>query len=229
MNVRSHQKELIDQGAAYYTESEYFDCLKHLGKIGRFLGGNRATLSAFKQLKKPPTSILEVGCGGGDFTRILAHTYPKSHVVGIDFSEPAITYAKQQPANKKFPHLVFEVPPTLELNIPEKTVDVITATLVCHHMSEEELIEFLKRAKSSANHAIIINDLHRSHLAYGCFHLISRFFFPNRLIIHDGLLSIQRGFTKKEWVYYLEKAGFQKKQYQIKWKWAFRWIILITI
>lgn len=229
MNIRSAQKELIDLGEPSYTESEYLDCLKHLGRIGRFLGGDRATLSAFNTLKKAPCSILDVGCGGGDFARVLAHRFPKTDVTGIDFSGSAIGYAKRHPANGKYPRLAFEVPRTLELNIPAKSVDVITATLVCHHMSDSEVVDFLKRAKNSAAQAIIINDLHRSRLAYSCFNVISRLFFPNRLIIHDGLISITRGFTKNDWVDYLQKAGFKKEEYRIQWKWAFRWIIIVTL
>jgi hypothetical protein len=34
-----------------------------------------------------------------------------------------------------------------------------------------------------------------------------------------------RGFRRKEWIRIFETAGI--KNYQIRWKWAFRWQIII--
>lgn len=225
MKFRSEKKELIDLGSEFYTAQEYDDCLKKLGDVGRFLGGNSAGLSAFNQLKIKPQSILDVGCGGGYFTNILAKKFPQAKVTGIDYSSKAIEHAKKHNS----PNLSFHVPTTLELNIPEKSVDIITATLVCHHMNDTELIDFLKRAKTSARKKVIINDLHRHPIAYFFYGLIAPILFRNRLITHDGLISIKRSFTKNEWVSYLKKAGFNKDQYTIKWKFPFRWIITINL
>ncbi len=224
MRIRSDEKEWIDLGFEYYTLDEYHDCLRKLGQVGKLLGGNSACLSAFDALKEAPKSILDVGCGGGAFTRILAKKYPEAIVTGIDFSKHAVEYAKDQ---QNSPNLKFEVPKTLELNGEPKSFDVLTATLVCHHMSDLELIDFLKRAASIAKKAIILNDLHRNKIAYFSYYLLNHILFQNRLIHHDGLISIKRSFIKSEWIKYLEKAGFNKNQYTIKWKFPFRWIITI--
>lgn len=226
MQKRSEEKEWIDLGFEYYTLDEYHDCLKQLGQVGKLLGGNKACLSAFNSLKENPKSILDVGCGGGSFTRILAKKYLKAQITGIDFSKSAIEYAKSQknPSNIKF-----EVPETLELNAEPKSFDVVTATLVCHHMNDAQLIEFLKRAKKVAKKAIILNDLHRHSLAYFSYYFLNSLLFHNRLIHHDGLISIKRSFIKSDWISYLEKAGFTPDQYTIKWKFPFRWIITIKL
>ena len=226
MKKRSYEKELIDLGDDFYTKEEYEDCLKQLGRVGKWLLGNRAALYAFNQLDKSPKSILDVGCGGGNFTRLLALKYSTATVTGIDFSEKAICYANKQLSKIPIENLKFEVPNTLELEKPSKSVDLITATLVCHHMNDDELIDFLKRAKEVATQKIIINDLHRHPLAYLSYLLIAPLAFQNRLITHDGLLSVKRSFIKKEWVSYLKKAGIEN--YTIKWKFPFRWIITIT-
>lgn len=228
MRSRSQEKEYIDLGSEFYTKEEYRDCLKKLGSVGRLLGGNLATLSAFKKLKHEPTTILDVGCGGGDFTRLLAKKYPQAEVVGIDYSKAAIEYAKEQPQNVKLPNLTFKVPDTLELNAPLKSFDVVTATLVCHHMTDQELVDFLVRAANVARKAIILNDLHRHPLAYLSYFILNPILFRNRLITHDGLLSIKRSFTRSDWISYLHKAGFKEYQYTIKWKFPFRWIITIN-
>lgn len=72
---------------------------------------------------------------------------------------------------------------------------------------------------------IIVNDLHRSRLAYQLFEIICFLFGLNRMSSQDGLVSILRGFKKNE----LEgfSSTLKLKNYTIQWKWAFRyqWII----
>lgn len=225
---RSSQLELIDLGSSYYTKQEYEDCLLKLDRIGRFLGGDKASFWAFDRLKKSPTSIIDVGCGGGFFTRRLSERYPQARVMGTDLSTEAIAFADQKNKQKTpSTNISFTIPAQPELDLPEKSVDVVTCTLVCHHLQDQDIIEFLRRSYKIAKQAIIINDLHRHPLARLGFAALAPVFFPNRLIFHDGLLSIQRSFTRKEWVNYLEQAGIPAACYSITWHWPFRWIVLI--
>lgn len=216
---RSTLPEIIDLGPSYYSPSEYEECLAKLDLIGKWLGGDRATFSALKNLK--PRSILEVGCGGGFFTAKLAQKFPQAKVVGIDLNPQAIALAKKQ---HRAPNLSFELRTEENLNEPPKSYEIVLATLVCHHLSDENLISFLASAARIARKKVIVNDLHRHPLAYHLFRLITPLF-QNRLIQHDGLLSIQRGFTKKELTTLLSQSGISR--YSLKWKWAFRWLLEI--
>lgn len=220
---RSDQLEWIDLGEQYYTREEYIDCLEELGKIGEKLGGDRATMKAVAQLEEPLKNVLEVGCGGGHFLKKFSLKSPKTDFLGIDLDPVAISCAKKYEGQK----LSFSLQEKKELSFPNKTFDLVTATLVCHHMKEEELVVFLKQAVGISRKAIIINDLHRFRLARVCFWLACRFQFRNRLIRHDGMISIQRGFIKKEWQELLHQAGIPPSHYTIKWNWPFRWIVSI--
>jgi len=230
MKKRSYQPELMDLGPSHYTHEEYVDCLEKLGVIGKILGGNRATRKAFAQLSPAPTSILDVGCGNGSNTLEIARLYPHARVVGIDIAPEAIIAAKSYKTayetkhNIKLPNLSFELRTNPTLSEPAKGFDVVTATLLCHHLNDHELVDFFKAAHSIARQAVIINDLHRHPLAYALFWLVSPLF-NNRLIRYDGLLSIKRSFTRKELISYLEVAGIAPDAYSITWYWAFRWII----
>ena len=93
---RSCEKEYIDIGSSCYTLEEYSHSLHQLSRIGHWLGGDTATFSAFDQLDQAPSSILDVGCGGGRFTRKLAEYYPQAQVRGIDISPEAIEYANEK-------------------------------------------------------------------------------------------------------------------------------------
>ena len=99
------------------------------------------------------------------------------------------------------------------------------ATLVCHHMQDATLIDFLKKACSIAKRKVILNDLHRHPLALWGFQALAPLFFRNRLIQHDGPLSVRRAFTREDWKRYLTAAGISPDRYTIRWQWAFRWIV----
>lgn len=228
LSQRSHQLEWMDLGEGYYTPAEYRDCLYQLDRIGRFLGGDQATFWALNKLPVLPQSILDVGCGGGLFTLRLASRYPHAQIVGMDISPDAIAFAQDrlnahQPA---LPNVQFFVPdsPQLDETAP---FDVVMSTLVCHHLSDQELVSFIQQACRVAKQAIILNDLHRHPLASIGFAAVAPLFFRNRMIWHDGLLSIRRSFTRREWKNILTAAGIDERDYTLSWHWAFRWIVVI--
>ncbi len=226
---RSFQKEFIDLGPPYYTSEEYRECLYQLDRIGRFLGGDRATFHAFDQLESPPTSILDIGCGGGLFTMRLAQRYPQAQVVGIDLSSEAIAFAQEHVKRSSSPlsNLRFFHSSVDEIPEGPHPFDVVTSTLVCHHLSDEELVLFLKQAVCLAKQRVILNDLHRHVLATVGFSFLAPLFFRNRLIWHDGLLSIRRAFKREDWQALLKAAGIRENDYRIERFFPFRWIISI--
>ena len=95
MKNRSDRLELMDLGPDHYSEEEYADCLKKIGRINKFLGGDRVSMRAFGRLSVAPDSILDVGCGGGLFAIQLAQRYPDTLVVGMGIDPDAIRIAWQ--------------------------------------------------------------------------------------------------------------------------------------
>lgn len=226
---RSHELEWMDLGKEYYTPSQYRDCLYQLDRIGRFLGGDAATFWALKQLSHPPQSILDVGCGGGLFTLRLAKHYPQAQVMGVDISEEAITFAKERLNEEQPPlkNVEFHIhSPKLD---ERKCFDVVMATLVCHHLSDQKLVSFIQQACKMAKQTVIFNDLHRHPLAALGFAAMVPFLFPNRMIWHDGLLSIRRSLTRHDWINVLKAAKIDESCYTLTWHWAFRWIVMIDV
>jgi 2-polyprenyl-3-methyl-5-hydroxy-6-metoxy-1,4-benzoquinol methylase len=229
MSRRSTTLELIDKGPSYYTPDEYDDCLQQLDRIGHLLGGDRATFTAMDSLGFTPQSILDVGCGGGLFAIKLAKRYPHSHIVGIDISAEAIAFAnKQQAIALPIPNNVsFIKIDQPQLDYSANSFDLVMSTLMCHHLTDHEIVAFLQQAYVVAKEAVILNDLHRHWLATAAYALVAPIFFRNRLTICDGLLSIRRSFTRKEWIAYLDAAGIPAQEVTISWHWVFRWIVVI--
>jgi 2-polyprenyl-3-methyl-5-hydroxy-6-metoxy-1,4-benzoquinol methylase len=230
LSRRSHQPEWMDLGEGYYTPEVYRDCLYKLDRIGRFLGGDHATFWTLKQLSVLPSSILDVGCGGGLFTLRLANRYPQAQVVGIDICHEAIAFAQEhlKQYHPSLSNVQFFVPPSPLLD-ESSSFDVVMATLVCHHLSDQELISFLQQACRTAQQAVILNDLHRHPLATVGFAALVPLFFCNRMIWHDGLLSIRRSFTRQDWKVFLKAAAIDERYYHITWHWPFRWIVTIDV
>lgn len=229
MKERSNEQELIDIGPTQYSLEEYEECLKQLGRIGKFLGGDRATFHAIDRMIQPPQTILDVGCGGGAFTMELAKRYPQARVTGMDISEQAISYANKQLANQPaLTNLSFQLADKPTLDYSPHQFDLVTATLVCHHLTDEELITFLRQSVHVAKSAVILNDLHRHPMASAGFAIIAPLLFRNRLIWHDGLLSIKRSFKRSDWMRYLKAADIDPKRVSLTWHWPFRWIFSIN-
>lgn len=222
---RSQKKELIDMGPDYYTQDEYLECLQKLFLVNKLLGFFRSTKKILKQFRKT-SSLLDIGCGDGLFILHLSKKFPDMQMLGIDISASAIKAAEQSlKLWKSSTRVSFKLQEKPQLNLSEKSVDIILATLVCHHLSDEELIIFLQHIYLAATNTVIINDLHRHPLAYWSYRFLSPLLFRNRLITHDGLISIQRGFTRAEWKLLLKKAGIH--HYELRWCFPFRWKLIL--
>lgn len=224
---RSTEPELLDLGNAHYSQNEYTSCLRYLQKINVLLGGFRATKRALNSLDRPPDSILEIGCGGGYLCQRMHRWFPNASILGVDISDAAIAHAKSHLPDSDRKRVIFEEQESKKLKYPDNSFDVVTTMLVCHHMTDDELIFFLQESYRICKKAVVINDLQRHLLAYLSFSCIAPILFPNRLIWHDGRLSIRRSFRQEDWVLLLEKAGFAKDQYALKWNPAFRWTLTI--
>ena len=228
MKQRSQEKELMDLGPAFYTPEEYADCLKILFKVSRVFGFFNHTVRLLRRFPAN-ASLVDVGCGGGLFLLNLSKYYPQMNLRGIDVSETAIALAhnelqrwKKKKAGIK---LDFELQRHMALELPKLSVDLVLTTLVCHHIDQDDLIIFLQTAYHAARKAVIINDLHRHALAYWFYKHLSPWLFRNRLITHDGLVSIQRSFTRMEWHAILRQANINN--YRIKWCFPFRWSVIL--
>jgi 2-polyprenyl-3-methyl-5-hydroxy-6-metoxy-1,4-benzoquinol methylase len=217
---RSTEKELIDLGPNYYTQTEYQQCMQKLFTVNKCLGFFKTTVRLLKKLKNVH-SVMDVGCGSGEFLLELSRYFPTFQLKGVDISSEAIQLAQEKLNTTAQSNVHFELQTGA---LKQNSVDIIITTLVCHHLEDQELILFLCELFNAARSVVIINDLHRHVIAYYLYRLISPIF-RNRLITHDGLISIKRGFIKQDWQMLLKQAKIHS--YQIQWKFPFRWSLVL--
>ncbi|ARV09768.1 methyltransferase [Winogradskyella sp. PC-19] len=225
---RSNKTEIMDD---FSMKGELLrDTLDKLGNINKWLGGNRVTLSGIKRLlkEKPKDkiyNIIDLGCGHGDILRLIADFGRKEgykfKLIGIDANQDAIDYATELSID--YPELVFENKDIFSEDFQKMDYDIALATLFLHHFKTDELEVLLKQLASKAKLGLVINDLHRSEVAYGLFKLLS-LVISNQMIIDDGLTSILRAFKRKDLENLNQKLNLKS---EIRWKWAFRYQWLI--
>jgi 2-polyprenyl-3-methyl-5-hydroxy-6-metoxy-1,4-benzoquinol methylase len=224
-SVRSYCKELLDSNDIPF--GDIAENMKELDFINTHLGGHSITIKGFKKLidTRNTISVCEIGCGGGDNLNTLSKFCKKNKIkaafTGIDINGDCIAFAKER---SRIDEVNFIVSDYKLIDFGNKP-DIIFSSLFCHHFTDEELVTMLQWMKNNSTAGFFINDLHRHPVAYNFIKYATRFFSKSYLVKNDAPLSVLRGFKKNEWKNIFKKAGIS--DYEIQWKWAFRYLIIV--
>ncbi len=224
-SLRSHLPELLDRPDIPAADIERN--LYELEVINRWLGGHTITLSGFNSLasKQQNITVCEIGCGGGDnllaIQKNAGSGQASLHCIGIDLNPDCIQVA-QNAVWKKLPKLI--ISDYRQVAFDPKP-DILFSSLFCHHFTEEQLIYMFRWMRTHARNGFFINDLHRHPVAYYAIRILTTIFSRSYLVKNDAPLSVLRGFKRKELKIILDKAGIPN--YTIRWKWAYRWLVIV--
>ncbi len=226
---RSYQKELLD--AEHIPKQLLWQNLKELEFINTYLGGHQITRNALQHLlsffkQKSTVTVADIGCGGGDSLKALHHWFDskkiKAQIIGIDLKPDCIEYATNN--CKDIGQILLLCDDFRNVFSTHQKIDIVHASLFCHHFTEKEIIDFIKICKAFGA-IFIINDLERNAIAYFSIQWLTKLFSRSPLVKHDAPLSVLRGFKKTEWKAILAEA--QINNYSLKNKWAFRHQLII--
>ncbi len=224
---RSARPELMDDPVVDREELE--GALDGLAMVNSLLGGNRTSIDGVERLVEPgrlALSVLDVGSGGGDFSRRLSHWANRQgidlYAKGIDLSTQATRYARWR--SRAYRDLEFEARDFFDV-ADDSCFDIVHASLMLHHMSDEEAVQGLRKMYDISRLGVVINDLHRHPIGYLGSLVILRILSRNRLVRHDGPVSVLRGFKKDELQDLVKRAGLPEAE--ISWRPLFRWQCVI--
>jgi SAM-dependent methyltransferase len=228
---RSYQKELLDQDNIPFRD--VLRNMEELNTVNYLLGGHSITCEGIRQIMKAKARpddyewlICEIGCGNGNNLAViyewcLDHNI-KARFIGIDINPGCIASTKASKTGGKSTYITSDYQKVKFIQKP----DIIFSSLFCHHFNDEQMTDQLLWLKKNSIDGFFINDLHRHPFAFYSIRLLTMIFSRSYLVKNDAPLSVLRGFIKNDWERLMRSAGIDN--FSIKWKWAFRWLIVIV-
>jgi 2-polyprenyl-3-methyl-5-hydroxy-6-metoxy-1,4-benzoquinol methylase len=219
--VRSRQDEQMD--APDLDPAIYTKVLHDLARVNRWTFTARPVLAYMKHAagEAKRFRLLDVGFGDGDVLRAIARWAQRrgieAELVGVDLNEKSVAAARQ--ATPRELTIDYRAGDYLDQAGP---FDFVISSQVTHHMTDPQLMTFLRYMESEARRGWLICDLHRHGFAYWGFPLLARLLFVHRIVREDGRLSIARAFRPAEWRELLAEAGIPADAVRIVRRFPFR-------
>jgi SAM-dependent methyltransferase len=215
---RSSLSELMDEPCSRSTMQA---CLRDLARVNRWFLAYRPILCWLDRLHLPahsvPLRILDVGCGYGDTLRRIElwayrHAVPVE-LTGLDLNPDSIAIAAEvTPSRSRIRWVAGDVFQYRPVHLPH----LVVSSLFTHHLTDGEVIRFLRWMESNALLGWFVNDLARAAVPYHLFRWFSRAARLHPFVQHDGPVSIARAFSENDWHRLSTAAGLAITDYAVR-------------
>jgi 2-polyprenyl-3-methyl-5-hydroxy-6-metoxy-1,4-benzoquinol methylase len=172
--------------------------MRDVALSNRLFGGTRAVVREVDAaLDGAPASLslLDVGTGLGDIPRsaqaLARHRDRFLFTVGLDASHDLARESTSRVA-------AAVVADAGSLPFRDHSVDIVTCSQLLHHFSAPVAVEVVRELDRVARIRAIVSDIRRSRLAIAGLWLASFLLRFHPVSRHDGIASIQRGYTVAE-------------------------------
>lgn len=222
LTARSTASERMDTDCTDYAD--YRQCLRDLARV------NTVTLTHAPMLAwleretagRSAFSLVDVGCGYGDALRRVAAWARRrglqANLTGLDLNPWAIRAACEATHD---PAIRFIAGDAFAWH-PDPAPDFVISAQFTHHLSDPEIVRFIRWMEAKAGHGWFIGDLHRHWFPHRGFPLLARAAFWHRFVRQDGQVSIARSFRPHEWRSLLTEAGLSEDAASVSWHLPFR-------
>ena len=205
--TRAQAEELMD--ADDLPADTYAAVVADLARVNVVTLAARPTLAFLDRVTRGRTALrlLDVGYGDGDMLRRIARWAARrgiaAELTGIDLNprSEAAARAHTPPGTA----ITWRTGDYAEL--AGGGWDAIVSSLVAHHMTQAQLVAFLRFMEAEAARGWLVNDLHRHRFAHAGFPLLATLARWHPIVRHDGRLSIARAYRPAEWPPLLAAAG----------------------
>jgi SAM-dependent methyltransferase len=214
---RSTQSEKMDTDCADFDD--YSRCLRDLSRVNAVTLTHRPMLSWLAKHAKSDFSVLDIACGHGDALRKIHARYPGARLTGIDLNPWATRAAKL--ATDPDAGIEFINDDAFAYR-PARKFDFIITSQFTHHLTNEQIVAFLRWLPENAGQGWFIGDLHRHFIPYYGFPVLARIALWHHFVREDGKISIARAFVRGEWDALLHEAGITDQQAYVAWYMPFR-------
>jgi ubiquinone/menaquinone biosynthesis C-methylase UbiE len=210
---RSHRLEHIDTGN--YTAEEYEDCIGELQLVNRWMGdAHSLKTTLFREIEAQRLqtfSILDVGAGSGELLRVAAtwanETNRDMRAVGLELNERMAESIIEE--SRGFDQITSVRGDALQLPFTDAQFDYVICSLFTHHFLDDQVVQIFREMSRIARRRIFVIDLHRHPVAYLLYTTLGKLVLHNRLLRHDGALSILRSFKVDELLKLAQRAGLR--------------------
>jgi len=224
---RHYKKELMDDFSI--VDHRIDEALHELKLVNKYLGGINTSFSGLKHFINNTNcdeiTILDIGSGASDVLESIRRKNNSLKIFSLDKNRRVCESLKNQNNGRTVNEPIYG--DVLQLPLKNKSMDVIHSSLFLHHFNEEQIKKIISSSLIIAKKGIIINDLRRSLFAIVGIIFMIKLFSKSILFKNDAPLSVKKGFIKSEIIKLLN--DLEIKNYIIKRKWAFRWLIIIPI
>jgi SAM-dependent methyltransferase len=224
---RSAQSEILDGGV------ESGELAKILADLARFNGvmlGHWPVLQWLDRAGRDtppnrPLTLLDIGCGYGDLLRAVRRWANKRgrpmKLIGVDLNPQVVEVARNatNPADD-INYLAVDI---FHFE-PSYPIDIVTTSLVTHHLSNDMIVRFLRWMEAHARRGWVIYDLQRSRVPFYFIALAGVLLRLHPVVTYDGRISVARSLTRTEWEKAIAQAGIPSHAAALRW-FMFRFII----
>ena len=214
---RSTQPERMDTDCADFED--YQRCLRDLSRVNVVTLTHRPMLSWLAKHANDDFSLLDIACGHGDALRKIRARYPRARLTGIDLNPWATRAARDATGPAAGIDFINDDAFAYQ---PERPFDFIITSQFTHHLTDQQVVSFLRWLPRNAANGWFISDIHRHALPYYGFPILARLALWHRLVREDGQISVARAFIRSEWEVLLRQAGITDQQAKIAWYIPFR-------
>lgn len=156
-------------------------------------------------------SLLDVGAGDGRLGEEL-EAWAKTRgwnwtVTNLD-ANPLCTRVARRPV---------VIGSACQLPFEDRSFDVVIASTMTHHLTDEEVVRHFREASRVAKALVQITDLQRNPVFAALIWSLLTLLRAPRHFRTDGVLSVQRGWRRAEWLALARRAGLDEAEVLTYW------------